>query len=205
MSTNIQTWYNFVLQQMAAESYLDGWNNLTGAKQVEQLMYGSNNPTFQSLPFDNPILPGATRMTATQAYYFLQNYRIVNQLPNTASGFSATLMEKLDPATGLGTGEYTISIRSTEFFDPTQGGDWARDGLPGADGEIGTSGFAFGQIASMESYYEHLKLGESFDSISGQWVHDPALDSFSAAFGGSAPAPEKNSGSGLTFDTCYAE
>ncbi len=29
MSTTIQTWYDFVLQQMAAESYLDGWNDLS--------------------------------------------------------------------------------------------------------------------------------------------------------------------------------
>ena len=90
-------------------------------------------------------------MTASQAADFTSRYEIVSHLPNTASGFSATLIRDVT------TGAYTFSIRSTEYFDSSQGGDWARDGLPGADGEIGSTGFAFGQIASMESYYEHLK------------------------------------------------
>jgi hypothetical protein len=80
-------------------------------------------------------------------------------------------------------GNYTFSIRSTEYFNRSQGGDWERDGLPGADGEIGSKGFAFGQIASMESYYEHLKLGESYNTSSGQWVSDPALVDFKNKFG----------------------
>ncbi len=144
MSTTIQTWYNFVLQQMATESYLDGWNNLALDKRKERLMYGSNNPTYQSLPFDAPILDGATRMTATQAADFLNRYTVIDHLPDTASGFSATLMR--DNVTG----EYTFSMRSTEYFDPTKGGDWYRDGLTGADGEINSHGFALRQILELK-------------------------------------------------------
>ncbi|OGS74653.1 MAG: hypothetical protein A2063_10315 [Gallionellales bacterium GWA2_60_142] len=116
-------------------------------------------------------------MTATQANDFLTHYTIVSHIPNTASGFSATLMRDNQ------SGAYTLSIRSTEYFNASQGGDWMRDGLPGADGEIGGKGFAFGQIASMESYYDHLKLGESFDATTGAWVSDPALDDFKNQFG----------------------
>ncbi|MBK9160234.1 MAG: hypothetical protein IPM27_01455 [Nitrosomonadales bacterium] len=154
MSTNINTWYNFVLEQMAAESYW-GQSELFGGNRTaaDVLMFGSNNPNqYVGLnPVNLPTLPGATRMTASQADYFLQNYEIVDQLSNTASGFSATLMRNTT------TGEYTLSMRSTEYADPDQGGDWLRDGLPGADGEINSYGFALGQILDMEDYYTQLK------------------------------------------------
>jgi hypothetical protein len=55
------------------------------------------------------------------------------------------------------TGEYTLSFRSTEYRNQAQGGDWERDGLLGADGEIFSDGFAFGQLAAMEDYYQSLK------------------------------------------------
>lgn len=46
MSKTIQTWYNFVLQQMAAESYLNGWDSLSGIDQQNRLLLGSNNYNF---------------------------------------------------------------------------------------------------------------------------------------------------------------
>ena len=57
----------------------------------------------------------------------------------------------------LTTGQYTLSFRGTEYPNQSQGGDWERDGLPGADGEIFFKGFAFGQLVSMEKYYQQLK------------------------------------------------
>lgn len=192
MSTTIKTWYDFVLQQMAAESYFheaDKFGGLLSQKQV--LMFGSNNPSLYSEldPVTLPILPGATRLTPTQATDFLTRYTILSHLPNTASGFSATLMEKLNDS-GSPTGEYTLAMRSTEYANPAEGGDWDRDGINGADGEIFTYGFAFGQIASMESYYEHLKLGESFNTVSGLWESDTNLNGFKAKFGGATKAPD---------------
>jgi hypothetical protein len=192
MSTNIQAWYNFVLQQMAAESYLNDWNILNQDERKIRLNLGNNNYSNPDNLSTIDILPGATRMTASQADYFLRNYEIVSYLPNTASGFSATLMR--DNITGA----YTLSIRSTEFFSESAGGDWARDGLDGTDREIGTTGFAFGQIASMEGYYEHLQNGESYDAQAGAWVYDPALADFSARFGGTNPTASTK-GTGVDF------
>ena len=55
--SEISAWLQFALQQMAAESYLDGinWNN---AEQVKiQLRLGNNRPGFPE--------SGATRFTGT--------------------------------------------------------------------------------------------------------------------------------------------
>jgi hypothetical protein len=95
VSTNIRNWYDFVLQQMAAESYLDqiGVANNT---ETSVLMFGNNNPSFQGeLLSTEPVLRGATRMTATQAEDFRTRYEIVSHLSNTASGFSGTLMREI--------------------------------------------------------------------------------------------------------------
>ena len=59
MSLNqAQLWYDFSLQQMAAESYLDQKDG-TGFNKT--LKFGNNNPRFHD---DEAALPGATRMTA---------------------------------------------------------------------------------------------------------------------------------------------
>ena len=146
--SEISAWLQFALQQMAAESYLDGinWNN---AEQVKiQLRLGNNRPGFPE--------SGATRFTGTptrglQDQAFVDRYQIVDHHANDATGFSATLMRNRD------TGEYTLSFRSTEYRNPDQGGDFVRDGILGADGEIFNDGFAFGQLAAMEAYYRELK------------------------------------------------
>lgn len=156
MSTIIQTWYDFVLQQMAAESYLDKSKKFGGALDTDVvLMLGSNNPDYpQNGQIPTPttdILLGATRMTATQAADFTTRYEIISHLPNTASGFSGTLL--FDNQTR----QYTLSFRSTEYRNQVDGGDWERDGLPGADGEIQGYGFAIAQIDAMEKYYAELK------------------------------------------------
>jgi Ca2+-binding RTX toxin-like protein len=177
MSKIIQSWYDFVLQQIAAESYLDQIGR-NGNDITRVLMYGSNNPLYQQQQGNEPttvLLPGATRMTATQAEDFLTRYEILSHLPNTATGFSGALMREIT------TGAYTLAFRSTEFFPAAQGGDRARDFATNAD--IGLRGFAFGQIASMESYYRHLQYGESYNPVSGQWESDSALDDFKNRFG----------------------
>ncbi|MEO8048304.1 MAG: hypothetical protein ABI684_13560 [Nitrospirota bacterium] len=119
--SEISTWLQFALQQMAAESYLDGidWNN---AEQVKiQLRLGNNRSGFPE--------SGETRFTGTQTQglqdqAFVDRYRIVDHHANDATGFSATLMQE------RGTNNFTLSFRGTEYPNQSQGGDWERDGLP---------------------------------------------------------------------------
>ena len=146
--TQISTWLQFALQQMAAESYLD--RILSGELQLEQALRLGNNRVSGALASD-PILPGKTRMTDQQMIDFSARYDIVDHHANDATGFSATLMQE------RGTNNYTLSFRSTEYRNQSQGGDWERDGQPGADGEIFFNGFALGQLVSMEKYYQQLK------------------------------------------------
>jgi hypothetical protein len=125
--SNISTWLQFATQQMAAESYLDGidWNN---AEQVKtRLRLGNNRPGFPETGF--------TRFTGTptqglQDQAFVDRYQIVDHHANDATGFSATLLRDTQ------TGAYTLSFRSTEYRNQVEGGDWERDGLPGASGEV---------------------------------------------------------------------
>jgi Ca2+-binding RTX toxin-like protein len=168
MPTNITTWLKFALQQMAAESYLDGIN-LLNEDQVRLRLSDGNNDTRIIQP--DPItgeLPGKTRFTNVLADRFLSTYDIIDHHANDASGFSATLMRDTT------TGEYTLSFRSTEFKPAALGGDKERDALQ-ADADIGLHGFAFGQLAAMEEYFARLKQGVKSDG-----TIDPTLQAFFA-------------------------
>ena len=161
MATLIQTWLNFALQQMAAESYLD--QVLSGRSLVEVLTNGNNNEdvipvdqfTGKTRFVDLTSLPNANQITGS-AQAFAARYQIVDHHANDASGFSATLIFDAQ------NNSYTLSFRSTEPRPAIEGGDVERDGLfasgltPAADGEIGLSGFAFGQLIAMERYYLEL-------------------------------------------------
>ena len=142
--TEIRTWLDFSLQQVAAESYLDKF--LSGALELDKvLQLGNNNQP--NILLNTAVLPGKTRMTDQQVAQFIQRYQIADHHANDATGFSATLMFDTQ------TNSYTLSFRSTESAPATEGGDRERD-LLGADAEIGFSGFAFGQLAAMEHYYQ---------------------------------------------------
>ena len=151
--TNTTTWLQFALQQMAAESYLDGFALSNTNEVIRRLEFGNNNATSLGLgnPDDSPVLSGNTRFTTIQAQQFTQGYQIINHHASDATGFSATLMKDLT------TGQYTLSFRSVEYRNQVDGGDWERDGLPGAAGEIAGTGFALAQLVSMERYYRELK------------------------------------------------
>ena len=70
---------------------------------------------------------------------------------DTWSGLSATLFQDRT------TGTYTLSFRSTEFGDDAAGGDWSRDGIAGADGELNAHGFAIAQVAEAEAWFRELR------------------------------------------------
>jgi len=170
MSSDIQKINSLLLAQLAAESYLDG-NSAEGlpiwriASELKiRLQLGSNNyaaiqdPAAASL---RPSLPAQTRMTDAQVTEFNTRYEVRDHLSNTITGFSATLLwDRLD-------NKYVLSFRGTEYPNEDQGGDWRRDGLNGADGEIGAYGFAYAQIADMEAYYQQIVKPILIDPDSG--------------------------------------
>jgi Ca2+-binding RTX toxin-like protein len=160
MANNIENWYEFVLQQMAAESYLDGIDLKIQEDVIGRLVRGNAPP-------GRAEGSSSTHMSELQANYFLDNFEIVAHHKNDESGFSGTLFRN------KATGEYTLSMRSTEYRDQTDGGDWERDGLRGADGQIGSYGFAFAQIDHMDKFYQLLKQGKN---ASG--TDDPSLAAF---------------------------
>jgi Ca2+-binding RTX toxin-like protein len=143
--SQIGIWLDFALQQIAAESYLDRF--LSAELTLDQVLQLGNNRLsgdFATAPF----LDGQTRMTNQQAEEFGQQYQIVKHHANDSTGFSATLMRE------IGTNNFTLSFRSTEFESLSNGGDFERDGTLGADGDVTLQGFAFAQLASMEDYYQ---------------------------------------------------
>lgn len=149
----IKTWLDVAHQQVAAESYLQEINlnapfDLIKDDLEAQLQRGNSpfNPNNPSAPADQFL-----RLTSQQAAIFVNRYQIIDQHANDSSGFSATLL--FDTATQ----QYTLALRSTEYKNPSQGGDYDRDGFFGADGEINKYGFAFGQSSAMEEYYAGLK------------------------------------------------
>ena len=68
---------------------------------------------------------------------FFDTWTVLHQLPNTSSGFSATLLKDSQ-------GQLYAFIQKHRVFAKTAGGDFERDGGDGADGEIVKYGFAFG-------------------------------------------------------------
>ena len=156
----VRLWLDAALRQVAAESYLHE-TSLSNLSDITQALLNGNTPSLAP-----PDQQQYVRLTRTQASAFLDAYEIVDHHANDASGFSATLLRRkvADPITGAKAGSYTLAIRSTEYKNPAQGGDFDRDGvtwqgIDRADGEIAKKGFAFAQIAALETYYENLKKG----------------------------------------------
>ena len=94
--SDISAWLQFALQQMAAESYLDGVGSGNTTELIRRLKFGNNNQPILGIapnPDLSPNLKGATRFTDVQAVQFAQRYQIVDQHASDATGFSATLIK----------------------------------------------------------------------------------------------------------------
>src|SRR5262249_1980272 len=111
-----------------------------------------NTDTRRTKPED-PL--GHTRMPEAQSAEFMRKNAIAAHHANDSTGFSGTLLRWTNEQGGT---EYTLSLRSTEFKPFDKGGDRVRDALLGADGEIVTSGFAIGQLAALEDFYQREVL-----------------------------------------------
>jgi Ca2+-binding RTX toxin-like protein len=170
LSESVGSWYDFYLQQVAAESYLESVNLQDIARVSAALVSGNNRLEVPA----TEIPPGKSRLAPLQAAEFAARFDILHQwsdnplrdgnlspgdpgylelngeqlLANT--GLSATLIQNRE------TGAYTLSIRSTEYVTPAIGGDKYRD-LYGADREgIALNGLALAQIDALERYYAWL-------------------------------------------------
>ncbi|PLK47611.1 hypothetical protein [Uliginosibacterium sp. TH139] len=129
MSTyDITTAYKYVNLQMAAEA-------LYGFDAVENtLKPGEVRRDFS--PSSDQLEKGnrhASKFTATQAAEFSKDWTVLEHMSNTTTGFSGTLFRNKD------SGEYVLSMRSTEFID-----DSARDNKQTNEFEISNTGWAMG-------------------------------------------------------------
>lgn len=80
MNANIDTLYEFTLQQMAAESCFEGESPSDTAATERRLLFGTNRPGCQfGPPTLNEGYPGYTRMTSVQADEFLSKHSLVLQ------------------------------------------------------------------------------------------------------------------------------
>lgn len=164
MNNDAGSLYQFLLQQLAAESYISNADrNIPALMRAALVDRGNNRAGYPSV--------GLTRMTNPQFDEFFDRYEIVHQLSDDPgdgqpevfngiplnTGFSATLLRDRI------TGNFTFSIRSTESRPVAAGGDRDRD-VYGADGAIVTDGFAWAQIDTMERYYSWLKTSGNLPS-----------------------------------------
>ncbi|OGA07231.1 MAG: hypothetical protein A3D95_07935 [Betaproteobacteria bacterium RIFCSPHIGHO2_12_FULL_69_13] len=146
-ANKIKAWYSATQLQIVAESYFQDINfDFSNTDAVVGVLRRGNTPP-------NSAPDQYVRMTPQQVTAFLGRYEIVDQLPNTSSGFSATLIRERE------TGRYTLAFRSTEWKNASKGGDFERDGYDGAGGELFSVGFAFGQLRDMEWYLSEMKAG----------------------------------------------
>lgn len=136
MTNTVATYLKYANVQMAAEADLALFSNQA---TVESLTYGNNR---------------SSKFPITLANQFSKDWEVVDHKANTSTGFSGTLFKYIgetDPARGLAKGELVMSFRSTEFAD-----DAARDNEATNKLEIQQFGWAFGQIADMQDWYNAL-------------------------------------------------
>jgi hypothetical protein len=91
--------------------------------------------------------------SSAQALDYVNHWRVVDHQPNTTSGFSATLFEKLDD-NQTGTGEYTLAFRGTEGVSDF-GVDLVEDIFC-----LSAQGIARHQAADLYRYYKRLTTPE---------------------------------------------
>jgi Ca2+-binding RTX toxin-like protein len=129
--------------QMASEALFDFNATPTGTVLTPGALAGNERNTVGNLTTGNLH---SSKFTAAEAEKFAQEWKVVEHISNTTTGFSGTLFEK------VGTGELVLSFRSTEFLD-----DAARDNTATNVLEIKEKGWAFGQISDMDKWYADLK------------------------------------------------
>jgi hypothetical protein len=85
------TLYDFVLQQMAAESYFDTADRYSSNEEtMKWLQIGTNRPGYtvdaSATPDQIDKYPGLTRMTKAQATEFTKKFKIIDQWSDFPDG-----------------------------------------------------------------------------------------------------------------------
>ena len=132
-SPGISDLLKFIQCQMAAEAFLVENGTIKSEDNLKSALVTGNDRS--------------SKFTQEQAATFAEEWEVVAQQENTGTGFSATLMFNDK------TKEYVLSFRSTEFAD-----DAVRDNLATNTMEIKEHGWAFGQIADMETWWNSDKI-----------------------------------------------
>ncbi|MBK8525123.1 MAG: hypothetical protein IPL58_14475 [Betaproteobacteria bacterium] len=172
--------------QMASEALFDFNATPPGTVLTPGAFAGNERNTVGNLTTGNLH---ASKFTTTEAEKFAKEWKVVEHISNTTTGFSGTLFEK------VGTGELVVSFRSTEFLD-----DAARDNQATNVLEIKEKGWAFGQISDMEKWYTDLKssgkipAGARF-SVTGYSLGGHLATAFNLMYGS-----ELNGGEVITFN-----
>ena len=140
--TSPQVLQTYALLQIASEAFLGRDREASAA---------TPGGTY-AVAFDGPTLElgnlHSSKMTTQQAIDFAENWRIVSHQPNTATGFSATLFEYFGSGPQPTASKYVVSFRSTEFIE-----DAARDNQATNVMELKEGGWAFGQLADMQIWW----------------------------------------------------
>jgi Ca2+-binding RTX toxin-like protein len=138
-SLDISSEYKYASLQMAAEAFLDNHGLPVANEELVQALVKGNGHN--------------SRFTESEAESFTQHWEVINQKPDTGTGFSGTLFRCIadDPITGAKAGELVMSFRSTEFVD-----DAVRDSLATDTQEVKETGWAWGQMRDMEAWYKGL-------------------------------------------------
>ena len=124
--STIADYLKYANLQMAAEAFLVNPDGFVKDDILRALLDGNKR---------------STKFTQPQAEEFNKLWQVVDQCPNTPTGFSGTLFKARDnvEALGIHKDDLVVSFRSTEFID-----DSARDSEGTDKLEIAKGGFALG-------------------------------------------------------------
>lgn len=106
--------------------------------------------------------------TEAQATEFVKHWKVVNQVPDLASGFSATVFESLDDP-----GHYSLAIRGS-----LQWADFLEDA-----GIFATDGVAVSQVVDLYNYWQYLTHTGTYKAATLETQQD-ATDFLSALYAG---------------------
>ena len=131
------------MAQMAEASYAELNSGMSGASFAQSLQEDtSNSPLFSKV----------------QADYFSSKWFVNSHIPNTPSGFSATIFEEIS------TGIRTLAIRGTEMTADSYNDLIIADGAG-----ISLNGAAFEQIVDMYNYWQSLITPVGSHYVKAEW------------------------------------